>query len=299
MPMDTAQAFAAYEAARGRLPAPIRQGAGVPAPSLAEIADDFDVFLLDAFGVLNIGNSAIPGVADRLANLRGAGKTLLVVSNAASLPHDRLMQKYAALGYDFQPDEVITSRKAMMAALQSEPARSWGIMSNASAGLGELARLHPTYLEDEPAAYDAVEGFLLVGSAGWTEQRQTMLEQSLLQSPRLVWVANPDIIAPREVGFSLEPGYFAHRLADATGVSPQFFGKPFMNIYDLALLQVPDTPKERVLMVGDSPHTDILGANAAGIRSALVTGYGFLNGAQPRPYLAQSGICPDFIIERP
>lgn len=298
--MDTAQAFAAYQAARARLPAAPRQGAAIRAENLAAIAGNFDAFLLDAFGVLNIGEAAIPGVVQRLADLKAAGKTLLVVSNAASAPHEALMAKYAALGYDFAPEDVVTSRKTMLAALEDQPARHWGIMSARGMGLGELTAFSIRVLDDDPADYDWVEAFLLVGASGWTEDRQRLLEDSLRRNPRPVWVANPDIVAPREHGFSLEPGFYAHRLADATGVVPVFFGKPFGNIFDQALaLLPPGTPKQRVLMVGDSPHTDILGANAAGIRSALVAGYGFLNGADPDPYLAEAGIQPDFILDRP
>ena len=298
--MDTAQAFAAYQAARARLPAAPRQGAAIRAENLAAIAGNFDAFLLDAFGVLNIGEAAIPGVVQRLADLKAAGKTLLVVSNAASAPHEALMGKYAALGYDFAPEDVVTSRKTMLAALEDQPARHWGIMSARGMGLGELTPFSIRVLDDDPADYDWVEAFLLVGASGWTEDRQRLLEDSLRRNPRPVWVANPDIVAPREHGFSLEPGFYAHRLADATGVVPVFFGKPFGNIFDQALaLLPPGTPKQRVLMVGDSPHTDILGASAAGIRSALVAGYGFLNGADPGPYLAEAAIQPDFILDRP
>jgi glycerol 3-phosphatase-2 len=34
----------------------------------------------------------------------------------------------------------------------------------------------------------------------------------------------------------------------------------------------PGVPDERVLMVGDTLHTDILGGNAAGFRTALIAG---------------------------
>ena len=210
------------------------------------------------------------------------------------------MRKYHALGYDFAPDEVVTSRGTMLAALEAQPAMQWGVMSGRQAGLGELARFHPIYLEDAPQDYDRVDAVMLVGSAGWTEARQSLLEASLRRHPRPVWVANPDIVAPREDGFSLEPGFYAHRLADATGIAPVFFGKPFGNIFDQALARLPaGIDRDRIVMVGDSPHTDILGANAAGIRSALVAGYGFLNGDRAEPYLDRAEIYPDYILDRP
>lgn len=75
--MTLGAAFAAYEAARYRLPSIVRGGACVWQETLDDIADDFDVFLLDAFGVLNIGERAIDGVPERVAGLqRGANVCL-------------------------------------------------------------------------------------------------------------------------------------------------------------------------------------------------------------------------------
>jgi len=294
------EAFAAYEAVRHRLP-PVGGGGACEAhESLADIADRFDAYLLDAFGVLNIGETAIPGVPARIADLRAAGKRVIVVSNAAGFPHAALMEKYARLGYDFAPDDVVTSRATMLAALNGERALRWGLMATRATGLRDLEGLDLTYLEEDPAPYAEVEGFLLVGSAAWTEDRQVLLEKALTARPRPVFVGNPDIVAPRERGFSTEPGHFAHRLADRTGVTPRFFGKPFADIYARAFAGLdPGIPRERVLMVGDSLHTDILGAQAAGIRSALITGYGFFAGHDAAGAIARAGIRPDYRITRP
>lgn len=299
--MDTATALAAYEAVRHRLPSPVPPAAAPQRKaSLAELADRFDVFLLDAFGVLNIGETAIPGVTARIDDLTLAGKRVMVVSNAAGFPHAKLMEKYARLGYRFSPDDVITSRATLMAAIRTEPPRRWGLMATRTAGLGELAELETTYLEEESEPYDAVDGFLLIGSAAWTEERQSLLVAALKDRPRPVWVGNPDIVAPRETGFSIEPGHFAHRLADETGVAPAFFGKPFANIFDLALRRLGgETANERIVMVGDSLHTDILGAQAAGIASALIADFGFFAGQDAPGAIARTGICPDYVLERP
>ena len=69
------------------------------------------------------------------------------------------------------------------------------------------------------------DAFLLLGSAVWTEDRQEMLLDSLKRNSRPVYVGNPDIVAPREGGFSVEPGSFAHRLADTTGHFPSILWK--------------------------------------------------------------------------
>jgi len=209
------------------------------------------------------------------------------------------MQKYARLGYRFAPEDVITSRKTVLHALTSEPQRRWGLMATESLGRADIAHLNATYLAEDRAAYDAADAFLMLGSAKWTEQRQALLEASILRNPREVYVGNPDIVAPRETGFSTEPGSYAHRLADRTGVKPRFFGKPFHNIFDLAFARLDAPALDRVVMVGDSLHTDILGGQAAGVKTALISGYGFFAGTDIDAPIASSGIQPDYILARP
>lgn len=293
------EAFSAYERVRARLPDITREGACQRLADLDAIADDTDVFLLDAFGVLNIGETAIPGVPERVAGLQKAGKRVIVVSNAAGNPHAGLMQKYRRLGYDFDPEDVITSRKATLAGLAGMPGIRWGLMATESLGRDDLEHLDITYLAEDPTAYDAAEGFILMGSAVWTGQRQALLEASLLRNPRPVIVGNPDIVAPREGGFSVEPGNFAHQLADVTGVEPRFFGKPFGNVFDLTFARLGRFDPARTVMVGDSLHTDILGGQAAGIKTALIAGYGFFAGHEVEGPIRTSGIRPDFILARP
>lgn len=293
-------AFQAYEAVRHRLPeiAPAEKSYA-QAETLDDLVDDFDVFLLDAFGVLNIGETAIPGTLERVAALKAAGKRVLVVSNAAGFPHAALMEKYERLGYDFAPEDVITSRATLLAGLNGQRGMHWGLMATRSTGLRDLEGLNLTYLEEDRETYATVDGFLMIGSAAWTDARQALLEEALLDHPRPVLVGNPDIVAPREHGFSTEPGHFAHRLADRTGVTPEFFGKPFRNIFELAFKRLGLVDKSRVLMVGDSLHTDILGGRTAGIASALISDYGFFAGQDVAAAIARAGIVPDVVVRVP
>ena len=297
--MNTVEAFTAYENVRHRMPEVRRDAACKRLPHLESIADEIDTYLLDAFGVLNIGETAIDGVPERVARLQKAGKRVLVVSNAAGYPHADLMAKYTRLGYNFAPKDVITSRKATLHGVSLEPPRKWGLMATESLGRADLERLDVTYLAEDPRAYDAAEAFLLLGGAVWTEERQAILEASITRNPRPVYVGNPDIVAPREAGFSTEPGHYAHRLADATGIAPRFFGKPFSNIFDMAFAHLGTFDLARTVMVGDSLHTDILGGQAAGVKTALIAGFGFFAGHNVDGPITMSGIQPDYVLDRP
>ena len=81
--------------------------------SLASLADRFDVFLLDAFGVLNVGKTAIPSALERVATLQASGKKLLVLSNSATLPKAQTCAKLNRIGYNFSPQNIVTSREAL------------------------------------------------------------------------------------------------------------------------------------------------------------------------------------------
>ncbi|MEM5472423.1 HAD hydrolase-like protein [Hoeflea sp. AS60] len=296
---DTAVAFSEYESIRHRLPAPRAPAGSERAQDLDAIAEHFDVFLLDAFGVLNIGETAIPGVVDRVNGLRQRGKQVLVVTNAAGYPSSVLQERYRRLGYSFDTRDVVSSRMALLGGLSDHAHRKWGMVAAPKFGHEELPE-GAIFLEDDPAAYAEAEGFLMLGASAWSEPRQSLLEQALRQNPRDILVGNPDLVAPVESGLSREPGHYAHRLASATGVEPVFYGKPFPAIFDLARQRIrPGTPDHRVVMVGDTLHTDILGGSAAGFRTALIKGYGFFDGSDPDSAIETSGIIPDFILDRP
>ncbi|WP_323752712.1 HAD-IIA family hydrolase [Marinobacter sp.] len=300
MTPSTLWAFEAYQRIRSRLPKPVATTVRPQrVPSLAAITDRFDGFIFDAFGVLNAGNIALPTAVARLHDLQSMGKHCLVLSNAASAPQQELVQKYRNLGFPITPDQLISSRMLVNDALTSEPERTWAIMAPAWAHADQLpcrsfiiADLTVTANRDR---LDNADAILMLSAQGWTEELQQGLVDSLHRRPRPVWVANPDLVAPRETGLSLEPGHFAHHLIDAIGLDAVFFGKPFNNAFDAAKKRLAHIPTSRLLMVGDTLHTDILGGRNSGISTMLVTAHGALQGLDVNACLEASGIVPDFI----
>ncbi|MDR9490223.1 MAG: HAD-IIA family hydrolase [Spiribacter sp.] len=291
--------FSAYQNIRHRLPSATRMGACQHRVDLSDIADQYDTFLLDAYGVINRGHQAIPGVPERVRDLQGAGKRVMIVSNAAGFPHRVLMARYETLGYQFDPDDVITSRKTLVHGLYAETPRHWGMIAGQHFGPEEFPPLDYQLLADTPDDYARAEGFLLVGASDWTPTRQAHLIKTLKTHPRPLLVANPDLIAPQEGGHSTEPGTYAHQIIDATGITPVFYGKPFGNIFELAKARLgADFNNTRTLMVGDTLHTDILGAQAAGIDAALVTQSGVLAGMDINQAITESAIAPDWILNQ-
>jgi len=292
-------AFTRYEAMRALLPAATFEPRSDRVRDLSEVFDRFDAFVLDAFGVLNIGDTAIPGAVDRLARMRAAGKALVVLTNGASQPRAAALAKYRRLGFDFTPEEVVSSRDIAAAALSAWPAgHVWAAIAPPGAGFDDIPHdLRP--LAADPGLLERADGFVFLGSEGWTPARQAALAAALRDRPRPLLVANPDLVAPREAGLTLEPGHFAVELAaQCDGLRPLFFGKPHANAFDAVRARLPvGLDPRRVAMVGDTLHTDVLGGRAAGLGTVLIAGHGLFRGHDPAPFIAASGIVPDVIAE--
>jgi len=291
--MDAVAAFARYEELRPRLPEAGFPDGTIQIHTLMDIADQADIFVFDAYGVLNVGEGPVSGAAERIEQLRKLGKKVFVLSNSASYTRSAMRARFEGLGYSFLPNEIISSRDAALVhAANYSQVRCWGVIAPAHYKSSDLPFENIT-LKDDVDDYRAVGGFLFLGAALWTNGRQNLLGQALHDTPRPVIIANPDLVAPRETGLSLDPGYYGHALADATGHMPVFLGKPFAPVFQRVEAALPKAQdRKRIVMVGDTLHTDILGACARGWRSALVTEHGIFAGMDVGPFIAKSGIRP-------
>ena len=294
--IDAGWAFDRYEDIRGAAPRAAFAQASRYGADLEDLAGHFDAFILDAFGVLNRGEHAIPGAVDRMARLRAMGKRLIVLTNAASYTRGQGVAKYARLGFDFSADEVISSRDVALMGLPGLPeGQQWAAISAEGDGFPDISAPVASLLEN-PDLYATAGGFLFLSSARWNAAENARLIAALKTHSRPLIVANPDLVAPRDSGLTVEPGAYAQEIAAATGVVPQYYGKPHGNAFDAALAALAGIDRARIAMVGDTLHTDILGGAAAGVATVLITDHGLFRGRDVTPYIARSAIVPDWII---
>lgn len=298
-PTNTHGAFERYEAVRARLPQASFPESSLHMAHLGEVAEHVDGFVLDAFGVLNVGKTAIPGAVERLADLRKRGKKLSVLSNAASFTRSEALAKYQRLGFDFTADEVITSRDVAVARMNAvAPGAVWAALADITDDFHDLPA---TVLDavDDPGTLDSADAIFFLASQRVTPELYEQLVSAMERNPRPMIVANPDITAPFEDSLSREPGLFAHDLIDRIGSEStsnvHWFGKPFADGYDDVLERM-GLPADRLAMVGDTLHTDVLGGRAAGMSTVLITDHGLFRGHDVKPFIAQSGIVPDYIV---
>lgn len=293
---SAADAFGRYEEIRARLPETDFPKVTKECAGLLEIADQVDAFLLDSFGVLNVGQSPIPGAVNCVLQLRAMGKRIIVLTNAASYPLGAALDRYRRLGFDFTPEEVVSSRDVCTRRLgELLPSGRWGAIASRGDRFEDIAVDVVHWTAERP---EQVDGFVFLSSSDIDNATLSALEAALRTQPRPLVIANPDLVAPRESGLSKEPGYFGHMLADRLDISPVFFGKPYEDAFTDAMSRLPGIPASRIAMVGDTLHTDILGGRFAGAKTVLVTDFGLFRGLSSAIFVKRSGIVPDFTCAR-
>lgn len=295
--ITTEAAFARYESLRPMLPQAQFPETSRKGATLADTMDDYDAYILDAFGVLNRGEAPIPGAVQRIAQLRAAGKRLVVLTNAASYTRAGVLAKYHRLGFDFTLEEVVSSRDVAFAHLP-EAHGVWAAITSGDDDLSDVPAGHCVAdLHAQPELLNTAAGFLFLSTARWSHADNMRLQRALHVQMRPVVVANPDLVAPRDHGLSLEPGWYAQDIAASTGTSMPMFGKPFRNAFDATLQRLPEVPPQRIAMVGDTLHTDVLGGAAADLGTILIQDHGLFRGLSPTPFIASSGLRPDWLVQ--
>ena len=295
--LGTKTAFVHYEKIRHRLPQAKFPKSSTFIDSLSSFLESGHGFFLDAFGILNVGAQAIPFAKELIATLRGHQKPFFILSNSASAPKEVLVTFFQELGFDFTLSEIITSREVLWQHLLPNSASQWGVIAQDMTPLEQPLR----HIKPEDEGFFQSDAFLFLSSMTWNETLHAKLKASLRVRPRAIWIANPDITAPRGNNcYSKEPGYYTLLEEESLFEQMHFIGKPFNAIFQYAINRAHaewNIPKEQIVMMGDTLHTDILGAAAMGLQTLLVEEYGFFAGLDTAPFIAKSGIVPHFRLE--
>lgn len=92
--------------------------------------------------------------------------------------------------------------------------------------------------------------------------------EKIAASKKMVICPNPDLHFLYDGEFVVAHGSVCAEL-EKRGAPVVYYGKPHPEIFDIALSAFPGLNPERTVMIGDTLHTDILGATRAGIKSCL------------------------------
>jgi len=242
----------------------------------ASLAERFDGFILDLWGVIHDGVRAFPSAVDCLHRLRAAGKPTVLLSNVPRPNRDAqaLMQRMG-IADDLYTD-ILTSGEAVRRALRKPPDLWWAELGQHVFHLGpERDR---GVLDDLPLISvpdPAAANFVLNTGPDDHRNPSDMAEfEPVLQEcarHRLPMIcANPDLVVIRGGVRVLCAGALAERYGELGG-DVRSLGKPDPAIYQPVLERL-GLPPDRVLAVGDALHTDIAGAQGVGVAACWVLG---------------------------
>jgi len=278
----------------------------------APLADRYDGFILDLWGVIHDGVNAFPDAVDCLARLREAGKRTLLLSNVPR-PNDAAQEMMRRMGIpDDLYTDILTSGEAVRRALRRPPDLWWAELGERVFHLGP-ERDHGV-LEDLPLIKVAEPGeanFVL--NTGPDDHRNptemSEFEDLLRDCARHhlpMICANPDLQVIRGGVRVLCAGSLAIRYQELGG-DVRSLGKPDPAIYQ-PVLESLDLPVSRVLAVGDALHTDIAGAAGVDIAAcwvlggihgdSLLDGAGRYDVARAEAAAAADGVAPVATIPR-
>ncbi len=232
---------------------------------IATLAERYDGFILDLWGVVHDGRAPYPGVADALARLKARGRRIAFLSNAPRRAHV-VEAMLTGMGLDRALwDATVTSGELAWRSLRDSPPGPRALHIGPERDLSTVEGLGIALVAD-PAAADWVLNTGPDPERGneAAEPYRALLAACAVRGLPMLCV-NPDrhvMIGARRV---ICAGALADLYAELGGPRATEIGKPDPAAYPPVLAALGLADRTRVVAIGDSPHTDLAGAQAAGL----------------------------------
>lgn len=237
-------------------------GPGAKTP--LRLPGSYDALLLDLDGVVIRGPQAVPGAVEAVRLVASHGLAVVFVTNNAARTPEAVSQQLRGLGIEATSSQVLTSAMVAADALAQTCPPGSAVLVVGGAGLHAAVRgvgLRPVVAATKDAVA-VVQGFGT--DVGW----RLLAEASYAVARGATWIAtNADRTVPTDRGLAPGTGAFIDAVTQATGRRPLVTGKPAPALHQAAARRAGG---RQPLVVGDRLDTDIAGAVAAGLSSALV-----------------------------
>lgn len=237
--------------------------------SLDAVADRYDAFLCDVWGVLHNGRDGYLEAGAALQRMRAQGKTVVLITNVPK-PRNSIPAQLDRAGVPRDAwDAIVTSGDAIRVELA---ARAPGPMCR----IGPRDYDRPLW-EGLGLAEAPLDKAAFVAISGLNRDDETPADYAdILRLARArnldLLCANPDIVVQFGERMIWCAGAIARDYASLGG-RVIMAGKPYAPIYDLALAElaaIRTVRRDRILCIGDGIPTDIAGANIQGFDSLFI-----------------------------
>ena len=220
--------------------------------------------LLDMDGVLYRGKTALDGVGALLDLCNQRGIEYACITNNASMTPEEYEDKLRAMQIAIPASRVLTSALITNRYLRATYPRGTSVYAIGMKGLLSLL------FDDDYFVLNEKHPELVVQGADF-ELTYAKLRTGCLAiraGARFIGT-NPDTTFPSEEGLIPGAGSLIKVLELSTGVKPFIIGKPEPTMF-LSAIEMLHSTTDTTLMIGDRLDTDIDGAHAAGVHTALV-----------------------------
>lgn len=271
--------------------------------SFLSIAVHYKAVFLDSYGVLKNYKGLIEGVQNTIAFLREKDIAIRVLTNDASRSQEQQIESFSALGLDgLQKHEVITSGMMAKHFLQhkiTDGKIAYLGTENSAQYILQSGLQHISVRDVDLQDTDDIAAFVFLDDEGFDWNTDINKTINLLRRKNIpVIVANSDKLYPvSKNDVAIAAGGVARLVESVMGRKFIHFGKPDTQMFTYAynrLKRLGAYTKDDILMVGDNLHTDILGGNKFGVKTALVLSGNTSEGSAEHQ-IASTGIIPDFI----
>ena len=217
-------------------------------------------FLIDLDGTLYFKGEPYPGAIETVNYLRLQQYQLRFLTNTTAKTPKMLHAQMQAMGFDIYEDEIFNATYACLQYLRSQPGVSCHFMVDDAV---------KAFFKEIPVDDDAPD-FVVVGDYGAGFDFRTLNHAfRLLMSGAELVALQKNLYWFSSEGIFLDCGAFVTLLEAAAGKTATVMGKPSETFFKIALESLQRSPSE-VIVVGDDITSDIIGAEAMGMRSILV-----------------------------
>jgi len=277
--------MAAAERTRGRVVGTSRLGSTEPVASqLSPLLQNYDQLILDLDGCVWVGEEAVEGSVDAIAELREAGKRIAFATNNSWRPGQEHVERLWGLGIKASLADVVTVGAAVQDLLAETRTGKTAFVIGSLALVGHVEEAGLRLLNDTEEASRAE--VVLVGGTD-------RVDYDALRSASLAVHRGADLLAtardptlPTAEGPWPGTGALLAAVETTTGSRAEIVGKPEPRLMQTALDRLGEG---RTLVVGDRLDSDVAAAHAAGLDAALVlsgdlsAGDPELDGDGPKP----------------
>lgn len=217
--------------------------------------------ILDMDGVLFCGEEPIEGSAETVSILQDQGVRIVCLTNNARKTPEQYVEKLRNFNIDLNNDDILTSGMAVAQYLMTREDKPKVHLIGSKALVDTVLAAGAIESDDPDYVVASIDLDLKISDMTPAIRHLTNGAQFL--------ATNYDAVIPTHDGPEPEAGPIVAFLEAASGEKAIILGKPHTLLFERAIGKL-GVSKDEVILIGDTPATDIAGARATGLRSILV-----------------------------